>query len=134
MLSIDDLAIDMIGTTKMNLTAGEVLFSEGDNADSAYVVRTGLLEITRQGGGGAEVVVGTCGPGIIVGEMALIDAKTRSATVRALKKSELSVIPREEFNRALEGADPTIRNILERFTTIIRTQTDRAVQVTLGRQ
>lgn len=133
MLQIDDLMIDLIGKKNVDLNAGDLLFSEGDTADSAFVVKSGLLEVTRKGNG-AEVVIGTCGPGTIVGEMALIDEKPRSATIRALRPSELAIIPRAEFDLALRNADPTIRGILERFTTIIRAQTDRAVQVTVGRR
>lgn len=116
---------------KRVLEVGEVLFREGEAGDNAYLIDSGLLEICRRVGN-AEVVIGTAGVGEMVGEMALIDSQPRSATVRALKTSELTTIPKEAFLDTLNRADPALRYLLERFVTIIRTTTDRNVRLTLG--
>lgn len=113
------------------LAVGEVLFSQGEPGDVAYVVESGLLELSRRIGP-AEVVIATCGPGDMLGEMALIDDEPRSATVRALQPTTLTVIPRAEFERGLATADPSVRRLLERFAAIIRAVTDRNVRLTLG--
>lgn len=113
------------------LAVGDVLFSEGDPGDNAYIIQSGLLELARKVGR-AEMVIGTAKAGEMVGEMALIDSQPRSATARALKPCELVIVPREEFLASVERADPAVRVLLERFVTIIRTMTDRNVRLTLG--
>ncbi len=115
----------------MTLAPGEVLFSEGDAGDRAYVVRSGRLEISRRFGS-ADVVIAIDGPGTIVGEMALIDDEPRSATVRALDPTELTVVPKEAFQFHLARTDPVIRMLLERFVTIIRSISAENVRLILG--
>lgn len=114
-----------------HLSVGEVLFHQGEPGDVAYVVDSGLLELSRRIGT-AEVVIATCGPGDMLGEMALIDDEPRSATVRALQPTVLTVIPRADFERDLATATPAVRRLLERFAAIIRAVTDRNVRLTLG--
>ncbi|MQX35652.1 cyclic nucleotide-binding domain-containing protein [Roseospira navarrensis] len=113
------------------LAAGETLFREGDIGDRAYVVRSGRLEILRHVSG-RDVVVAIEGPGTILGEMALIDAQPRSATVRALDDARLSVVPKPAFEFHLARTDPVIRMLLERFTAIIRTTTAENAKLTLA--
>lgn len=114
------------------LAVGEVLFREGDAGDNAYVIDSGLLEISRRAGATADMIIGTAGPGEMVGEMALIDNQPRSATAKALKPTVLTVVPKDYFDAALASADPAVRHLLARFVTIIRTMTDRNVRLTLG--
>jgi len=71
---------------------GEVVFAEGDKGDFMYVVRSGELEIVRDG-----IVAETLGPGGIFGEMALIDGSPRSATVRAKTDCEVAPINEKSF-------------------------------------
>lgn len=113
------------------LSAGDVLFYEGEGSEDAYVIVSGLIEITRRVGN-AEVLLAVCTPGEIIGEMALIEHMPRSATARALKPSEVRVLPREDFELLLQGSDPAIRQLLTRMAHLIRTLTDSTVRQTLG--
>lgn len=67
-------------------SAGETIFQQGDVANDMYVVQEGEVEIIVNG-----KVVETATEGHIFGEMALIDKKDRSATVRA--KTECKIVP-----------------------------------------
>jgi CRP-like cAMP-binding protein len=115
----------------LRLTAGETLFSEGAEGDCAYYIRSGAIEVTRRVGS-AEVVIALEQEGGIVGEMALIDNQPRSATARAVEPTTLIVVPKSEFETYLEGSDPVIRRLLERFVTIIRSITAEKVRLILG--
>jgi CRP-like cAMP-binding protein len=57
-----------------------------------YVVLDGEVELRVQG-----EVLEVAGPGDIVGEMALIDAKPRSATVRAISDCRLAPVDERRF-------------------------------------
>lgn len=61
------------------LEPGEILFSQGDEGDLAYILVSGTAEICVNG-----AVVETADEGTLVGEMALADDHIRSATVRAV--------------------------------------------------
>jgi CRP/FNR family cyclic AMP-dependent transcriptional regulator len=73
----------------VSLDASQVLFQQGEPADSFYVVKSGELQILN-----GNHVFETVGRGGLVGEMALVDGGTRSATVRAVTASQ--VIPLDE--------------------------------------
>jgi predicted acylesterase/phospholipase RssA len=75
--------------------AGEFLFREGDPAQSVFVTRFGRLEVVS--GGPAPVVIRVLKRGSVVGELALLDEGTRSASVYARRNSELIELDREHF-------------------------------------
>ena len=66
------------------LSAGDILFREGDDADSMYVVLSGRLRATREEDG-TPLIVGEITRGETVGEMALLTGGKRSATVQAMR-------------------------------------------------
>ncbi|GAA0597004.1 cyclic nucleotide-binding domain-containing protein [Caenispirillum bisanense] len=116
---------------RCTVARGGILFREGDAADCAYIVESGLLEISRTLNG-AQVVLGAVRPPEMVGEMALIDNGPRSATARALRDTTLMVVPRQHFETLLQDANPVVRRLLERFVTIIRNVNDVNLRLTLG--
>ena len=61
---------------------GQVLFSQGEQAVSFILIQSGAAEISHVGDDG-EVVLDEVGPGVIVGEIALLRDKPRTATVTA---------------------------------------------------
>jgi lysophospholipid hydrolase len=74
--------------TRVALEAGQVLFREGDPGDSLYVVVTGRIRLLA-GAPGAESAIGDLGPGELLGEMALLTGEPRSATIVAVRDTEL---------------------------------------------
>lgn len=69
-----------------SFAVGDTIFAEGDAGDYMYVVITGNLEIKVRG-----QVMETAVPGDIVGEMALIDNGTRSAS--AIARTNVTLVP-----------------------------------------
>lgn len=80
------------GFPQANIPAGDVLFTAGDSGDYMYVVRSGEIEIERDG-----KVIETLSAGGIFGEMALIDGSPRSATARAKTDAEVAPINEKSF-------------------------------------
>jgi NTE family protein/lysophospholipid hydrolase len=80
------------------LPSGETLFPAGGAADSLYIVVTGRLAVLDVHG----ALVAEIGPGETVGEMALLTGAPRSATVRAIRDSELVRLSRTGFERLVE--------------------------------
>ena len=91
--------------------AGEVIFREGEAAECAYVIESGVVTITAAREG-AEVELARLRAGEPLGEMALLDDRVRSATASALEPTTLIIVGRDQVMRKLAGADPLIRMFL----------------------
>ena len=72
--------------------AGTVIFSERDPADVMYIIISGEIELTLHG-----EPLGAEGEGGIIGEMAMINSATRSATATTLTKVKLARLNRDQF-------------------------------------
>jgi CRP-like cAMP-binding protein len=69
---------------------GEVVFREGDDSDTCYVVDRGHARALREHPDGRQITLATFGPGDIFGELAMFDDERRSATVEA--SDDLAVV------------------------------------------
>lgn len=78
------------GTLK--LAVGQKLFSEGDAADRAFLLKSGKLQASRKEGGKV-IPLGDVLAGEFVGEMAYITGEPRSADVVCVEAAELIEIP-----------------------------------------
>lgn len=101
-----------------SVPAGSEIFREGDPGDRAYIIQSGAVEISTEQDG-RHLVLARRGPGEIFGEMAIVDAKPRSATATAVVDCELIVVSDAQLRRRLAGLDPVLRMvvgvILDRF-------------------
>jgi glutaminase len=91
-LDDDALGAIALATTAVSLHAGDVLFKQGDLADSVYFIRSGALAVMLplDGPAGNARRVARLGPGLAVGEMAIVGDHTRSADVVAVAASDLA--------------------------------------------
>jgi len=89
------------------LVRGDVLFREGDDPDSLYVVVAGRIAIARRSNDGRESVVALMEEGDLFGEMGLLDDLPRWADARALEASRVLRLPYEPVRQVFD-ADPTL--------------------------
>ena len=87
--------------TSVSVARGQWLFREGDPGDGVYVVRVGHLEVV--GEGEQPESINTLTRGAVLGELALLVDSPRSASVRALRDSELLKIARADFDALLHS-------------------------------
>jgi CRP/FNR family transcriptional regulator, cyclic AMP receptor protein len=71
--------------------ANAVLITEGDNADSLYVILSGRVKVYTANESGKELILTMQGAGEYVGEMAL-DGGVRSASVMTLEPTTCAVV------------------------------------------
>jgi len=102
----------VLQSKKVHLKSGDTLFRTGDPPDSAYLVESGFLEVSS-GQEGNKLVLASLRSGDILGEMAVIDNNSRTATVTATTDCILLEIDREQFAERLLRSDPIIRSLLE---------------------
>lgn len=94
----------------VQLRAGHVLTRQGSHGREAFLVVSGAADVEINGRTVARV-----GPGEVIGELALLGARRRTATVTALTQMEVLVMDREQFAGLL--AD---RRIAERVDEVAR--------------
>ena len=78
--------------TYQSFNQGQTIFREGEPGDRLYIVAEGQVDIVTD-----TQLLETVNPGGILGEMALIDDKPRSATVIARTDCVLAPISRQHF-------------------------------------
>jgi CRP-like cAMP-binding protein len=87
--------------------AGEVVFREGDQSNTCYVVRYGRTRAVREHSDGRSITLANFGPGDIFGELAMFDDERRSATIETLEDTEAIAILGGDMRRLL-GEHPDI--------------------------
>ncbi|MBX3688644.1 EAL domain-containing protein [Dokdonella sp.] len=92
-------------------TTGQLIFAEGDAPTGAFLIESGHIEISTVQFGERRVL-GELGPGMLLGEMAVIDDSSRTATARALTDCQLTRIDAGQFAERLATADPVVRALL----------------------
>ncbi len=87
----------------LNFRKGDVICSEGEDADSFYVIRSGSVKISKKTKDGLEYVVSYLPSGSYFGETALVgDDITRGATVSAATSTEVVRILSADFKSLLQ--------------------------------
>jgi predicted acylesterase/phospholipase RssA/CRP-like cAMP-binding protein len=113
---------------RVHVPAHRELFHQGDAADGVAVVLSGRLHVLqRDDGDRADRVVGVLGRGSWVGELSLLTGAPRSATVRAVRDSDLLVITPDDFD-ALVSDEPELGVALAR-TVAAQLQQSRTAAV-----
>lgn len=84
---------------------GTVLFSEGEEGSSCYILAMGTVKLSRLSGEGREVVVRIVRPGEIFAEVVLFGDPRYPVTATATGDANLLRLPRWELDRILEAAD-----------------------------
>ncbi len=104
---------------EINLSPNDYLFREGDTGRKMYFILRGKLEISRKNS-----IVAIRKPGEFIGEMALIESKPRSATVKAQVKSTLFEIDQKVFKAYLFSNARVIQEMLRIFSNRAREDLD----------
>ena len=91
--------------------AGSYVFRERAHGGYIFFIADGGTEVIKQYDN-ARTTITTLGRGHSIGEMSLIDGRSRSATVRAKTNLTLVVLTREHFQELLVSHPSTANNIL----------------------
>jgi len=102
--SLNDAQIEFIATLTEEETylRGSTILTESENSETFFLLTSGSVKVSLIAEGGREVILATLGPGDFFGEMSLLDGEPRSASVRAVTKTQALVIHREDFVKSLK--------------------------------
>ena len=107
----------------LHVVGGQIVFKQHDEADAAYVILSGRVDVTAGTMDGDEKRLGELGPGEVFGELGLIDNAPRSATVTARRDSLLIRFPRSVFEMLMDARP---RQMVEIARAIVRRTTNSA--------
>jgi NTE family protein len=111
----------------LSVPGGAVLFEEGAPANRVYFVLTGRLRVVS---GSDRVVVSEIGPGEPGGELGLLTAVPRSATIRAVRDPLLIRLSAPTFERIVATAPtavlPLTRVVAQRMLNAQQGRRDRS--------
>jgi CRP/FNR family cyclic AMP-dependent transcriptional regulator len=95
----------------VQLAADKVLFLEGDPGDGCYRVEEGLVKVSFISSTGGERILAILGRGAVVGELAILDELPRSASVTAIRDSQLRFVSRQQFAAVAKSHPEIYRHI-----------------------
>jgi CRP-like cAMP-binding protein len=97
-LSSAELDVLLARLVPLEAAAGETIIHQGDSGERFYVVRSGAVEVQRDGQPLARL-----GPGEAFGEIALLLDVPRTATVTAVEATRLLALDAHDFRDLLAG-------------------------------
>ena len=109
------------GRTVSKCQPQEVIFSQGDRADSVYYVRSGKVKLSVTSANGKEAVIAVLGNGDFFGEGTLISQPVRLATATALEECTLDRVDKAKMLRVLHEE----ARFSDRFTAHLLTRNSR---------
>lgn len=92
---------------EVHVEAGRTIMREGDLGQEFAVIIDGEADVVTDGS-----VIATLGPGAFFGEVALLDAVPRTASIVATTDMTLEVIDRRGFNTLLDDLPRLARSML----------------------
>ena len=107
---------------------GEVIFREGDDGDTCYVVRTGSVSIRREHMDGRTLALAELRTGAIFGELAMFGGETRSATAEALEPTTLVAVLSGDMQRVLRSTPDIAFKMLGALAERVRRANERLLQ------
>ena len=110
-----------------SFTDGEFIFREGESAEYAYVVKSGIVYITKITARGEEVLI-QLEPPSLFGEMALIDGSPRSAGARAKGDTIVTEVSSAAFGQYIKNNPDAAIRIMKNLSENLRSANQTIAQ------
>lgn len=104
--------------------AGQVVFREGDQGDTCFVVRSGAIKISREHGG-RTIALAELRVGDMFGELSMFGGEVRSATAAALEDTAAIALLAGDVRRLLAGNPEIALKMLETMADRVRATNQR---------
>ena len=125
---LDEEALRSLAThaQRRRFAAGDTIFRIGEPGQSMMAVLAGTVRISAPSPDGKEIVLADLGTGEVIGEIALLDGKERSADAVALTNCDLLVLERRDMLGYLERHPSIAVKLLELLCERLR-RTDQQI-------
>lgn len=119
-----DIAASVV--QQRRIEANTVIFQEGDFGEALYIMVSGLVKLSKVDLGGYEKTLAILQPPEFFGEMALLGATTRSATVVTLNEVSVYLLFQDDFNKLIQTYPTISLNLTTTLAQRLRGMDDEA--------
>jgi len=117
-LNKDSFQVICRAANKQSKRKGEILFYQGDTADTIYIVKEGNFKLIRTTEDGDEAILQIVNPGEILGESALFrSSTTHPVTAMAMEESKVCSIDRNTFERVIKAESDLAWQMIESLSS-----------------
>ena len=122
--NLDDEDLELIATRlhRESHPKGTIIFKEGDEGDTIYLVESGQLAVVGQD---AREAIAFLGPGSFVGEISLLLAEPRTATLQVTIDAQLWALNKADFDALIHSRPSIARDMLQEIGRRLVTTTRR---------
>jgi CRP/FNR family cyclic AMP-dependent transcriptional regulator len=107
---------------------GEVIFREGDQGDTCYLLRTGAVVLTREHQDGRMVALAELRAGALFGELAMFRGETRSATAEAIEPTTAVALLASDMQRIIRRSPDLALKFLGTLAERVSKTNERLLQ------
>jgi len=124
---IDDESLQYLEkvAVKKTFPKNTILFSKGDETDSLYIIKSGMVKAIIVDEEGKEMILSIHRPGEYFGEMSLIDKEPRSATLITKEPTQLLIIHRKDFMKVFNSNPDMVYDLFRILLKRLRKSTDK---------
>lgn len=112
-------------------TEGELVLDFDDDSRDIFIILDGGVRVVLRTPSGHELIFGDFGPGDAFGEIAAIDRLPRSASVTALYRTRLAMLPPEPFMAAVLSSPTASLACMRHLTARLRKKDERLLELTV---
>jgi CRP/FNR family transcriptional regulator, cyclic AMP receptor protein len=107
---------------------GEVIFREGDEGDTCYLIKTGAVILTREHQDGRMIALAELRTGGMFGELAMFRNEARSATAEAIESTTAVALLAPDVQRLIRSNPDIAYKLLAALAERVRGTTERLLQ------
>jgi CRP/FNR family transcriptional regulator, cyclic AMP receptor protein len=107
---------------------GEVVFREGDEGDTTYLLMSGAILLTREHQDGRVVAIAELRGGDMFGELAMFRSEPRSATAEAIEPTEAVALLAPDVQRLIKQNPDIAAKLLRALAERVSKTTERLLQ------
>ncbi len=113
------------GVREVTFERGRIIFLEGDRPGAVFLVRSGMVRLFVTELDGTETTLRIADVGELVGELAVVDGGTRSASAIALRTVTAYRIPADLLSAELPPHGSVARGVMRGLVALVRENTKR---------
>ena len=106
----------------------EVIFHEGDEGDTCYLIKDGAVILTREHQDGRTIALAELRAGGMFGELAMFRGETRSATAEAIEDTSAVALLAPDLQRQIKNNPDIASKLLASLAERVRRTTERLLQ------
>lgn len=118
-------------TTTRTFPKNTVVINEGDDTDSLYLIDKGSVKVYLSDDNGKEVIINTLEAGEYFGELSILTAGKRSASVMTNENSVLTIIHKQNFKTLLLNHPSIAYTLIENLANRVRDLTENIKSLAL---